>query len=301
MEIRTQLHLHTTHSKGTRITKESLISPREVVNLAVLHGIKAIAITDHNTTSAIPEVERYAKKRGIILIPGIEIDTFDGHLIGLGVNVGIENSVRREMSALEVADVIKDDGALVYIPHPFDIRKKGIGTKIKEVDGLIEVFNPFNIFGFENFYADYVATKLKRPKVVGGDVHVKSMFNVGITVLDCEPTEESILKALQKGKKRFENCRYMSLREMKEWSLERVVQSYEDIKKSLLNGWEIDTWYMKIANLKPLRKLQNFALTLAEKKKSSRIWDFLTKFSYFLALIYAEKNKREFNEFVLSL
>ena len=61
------LHVHTTASDGT-------VPPREIVKLAADMGLKAIAITDHDTTLGCAEAMA-AAPAGLEVIPGIEIST----------------------------------------------------------------------------------------------------------------------------------------------------------------------------------------------------------------------------------
>ncbi len=300
MKLRVQLHLHTTESRCTRIKTDSIIKPKQVIDLARKYKIDAIAVTDHDTTSAIPKMKKYAQKNGIVLINGIEASTKDGHLIGLGVEERIEDKLKRSMSALEVSDVIKECGGEVYIPHPFDVRD-GLKEKVKEVDGIIEVFNSFRILNFEDKLANLAATKLKRPKAVGGDAHIPSMINRGITVVDAEPDEISILKAIKKGRVDFENCTYIGLKEIKEWAIDRVLLSYNYIKDNISNGWKIDRWYMRLANLSFMRRLESSALKHVKINKKNRVWDILGYLSYSLGLGYCLMKDRKFTSFVLNL
>ena len=72
------LHVHTTASDGT-------CTPAEVVALAQKIGLKAIAITDHDTESGYFEAAEAGEKLGIEVVPGIEISTKYGvavHILG---------------------------------------------------------------------------------------------------------------------------------------------------------------------------------------------------------------------------
>ena len=60
------LHVHTTHSDGA-------CSPCEVVNAAARVGLTALAITDHDTLSALAIARPEAARLGLELIPGIEL------------------------------------------------------------------------------------------------------------------------------------------------------------------------------------------------------------------------------------
>jgi hypothetical protein len=266
------------------------------------NNIKGVAVTDHDTTKGCSRIRKYAKNKDIVVINGIEFSTADGHLIGLGIDEGIENNFKKyKTTAFETIDLIKDSGGVVYIPHPFDIKKEGIGTMVKEVDGIIEVFNPFNMFGFEDKFAKLAAEKLNRPMAVGGDAHTPRMITSGITVVDCEPNVDSILKTLQKKNKRFENCSYITLEELKEWSLDRINSSYDAIMVNISQNWFVDSWYMNIANLRVLKVLERNLLKAAINKRDSRFWDFFAKSTFLLANIYGHMAIREFSNFVLTL
>lgn len=76
---RLDLHLHTTHSDGSR-------PPAEVVALAHKVNVRTLAITDHDILSGIPEAVEAAKPLGIDVIAGVEISSrFDDdelHILG---------------------------------------------------------------------------------------------------------------------------------------------------------------------------------------------------------------------------
>jgi 3',5'-nucleoside bisphosphate phosphatase len=73
------LHVHTTHSDGG-------CSPAEVVRAAAAVGLSALAITDHDTISALAIARPEAERLGIELVNGIELTTeCDGrefHILG---------------------------------------------------------------------------------------------------------------------------------------------------------------------------------------------------------------------------
>jgi len=301
MELTTQLHIHTIESKGTRVIEESIIKPRQAIDIAKKNKIDVLAITDHNTTAAYSKIRKYAKKNGILLINGIEIDTVDGHMIGLDVDVDIDKNLKRRMTVLEAKDLIKGHGGEVYLPHLFDIRNKGLWRRVKEVDGIVEVFNSLNIFRFEDKYADLVASRLGKAKAVGADAHSPIAIKLCLTIVDSEPDACSILKAIKKGHVEFKNCRHLTIKDMKELSLERITRSYEYIKNEIKHGWEVDMKYMFLANNPLIKPLENFTLELGMKTKKSRIWDAVTYISYFLANIYGKFSKREFDAFIATI
>jgi 3',5'-nucleoside bisphosphate phosphatase len=77
------LHIHTTHSDGE-------CSPCSVVNAAFQAGLRSLAITDHDTVTALEVAQPEADRLGIELISGIEwtakINEKEIHLLGLFID-----------------------------------------------------------------------------------------------------------------------------------------------------------------------------------------------------------------------
>ena len=73
------LHLHTTASDGR-------CTPTELVRRAAFGGVSVMAVTDHDTTAAIAEVEAEARTHGIQTVAGIEITAVEAgrdlHVLG---------------------------------------------------------------------------------------------------------------------------------------------------------------------------------------------------------------------------
>lgn len=73
------LHLHTTASDGT-------CSPQCLVSLLCASRARAISVTDHDTTAAVPLVRELAARAGLDFLSGIEItsvqDGHDVHVLG---------------------------------------------------------------------------------------------------------------------------------------------------------------------------------------------------------------------------
>ena len=76
---RVDLHLHTTASDGR-------CTPGELVDLASNAALTVMAVTDHDTTAAVAEVQRLAGARGIEVVSGIEVTAIDEgrdlHILG---------------------------------------------------------------------------------------------------------------------------------------------------------------------------------------------------------------------------
>jgi predicted metal-dependent phosphoesterase TrpH len=77
------LHSHSTASDGS-------LSPTALVRLALSSGLKALALTDHDTVDGISEARAAAAGSPMAFIPGVEIEIEfepgEFHLLGLGID-----------------------------------------------------------------------------------------------------------------------------------------------------------------------------------------------------------------------
>jgi predicted metal-dependent phosphoesterase TrpH len=91
------LHLHTTASDG-------VLSPSGIVRYAAGKGLKAIAITDHDTIDGNQEALDEGKKAGLEVIPGVEIsaqfDLGSMHILGFFIDIG-NKALKERLSLLQ--------------------------------------------------------------------------------------------------------------------------------------------------------------------------------------------------------
>lgn len=84
MKIAVDLHIHTALSP---CASEDM-TPSNIVNMAILKGLDAIAITDHNSSGNCEAVAKCGKRKGIVVIPGMELETQEEvHLLCLFDNI----------------------------------------------------------------------------------------------------------------------------------------------------------------------------------------------------------------------
>jgi len=75
------LHVHTPASADTK--SEAFGTPEDIVEAAIGAGLDAIAITDHNTAAWCDSVAAEAKGKPLVVLPGVEISTTEGHLLAI--------------------------------------------------------------------------------------------------------------------------------------------------------------------------------------------------------------------------
>ena len=71
MNVKYDFHIHTALSSCAL----EEMSPNNIVNMAILNELDAIAITDHNSCGNVQSVISVAEEHDLIVIPGIEIET----------------------------------------------------------------------------------------------------------------------------------------------------------------------------------------------------------------------------------
>lgn len=109
--LKVETHLHTLHSDG----QDGVAAMFEACRVA---GYDAVALTDHNTVSGLDEAAEVAHRLGLIFLPGVEVTTFRGHAVVLGVSRVPEwrDLEVRGMDAL--ARDVSAEGGLVCVAHP---------------------------------------------------------------------------------------------------------------------------------------------------------------------------------------
>jgi len=168
------LHMHTEHSHDCSVPVADLLDHAEE------QGLGAIAITDHNVFTGAQEAVELARGRDLIVIPGEEVKTTRGEVIGLFLKKHIE----RGMTMEETVAAIRAQGGVVYLPHPFD-RMHSIPDPatlhrlLAEID-VLEVYNarlPFESFNDE---ALRFARKYNLTMGAGSDAHVLQGVGTGL-------------------------------------------------------------------------------------------------------------------------
>lgn len=107
-EQRVDLHTHSTASDGT-------FSPTELVRLAKDLGLRAVAITDHDTVAGVPEALKAGRELGIEVVPGIEIsaDYLDTGAHILGYFVDPDSPALQEVIDWFIAERVTRNQAIV--------------------------------------------------------------------------------------------------------------------------------------------------------------------------------------------
>jgi len=186
------LHLHTSWSHDCSIPVPDLLDHAEQI------GLGAIAITDHNAFGGALEAVQLARGRDLVVIPGEEIKTDgQGEVIGLF----LREEIPRGLSFADTLAAIREQGGLVYLPHPFD-RLHAIPDPatlhrhLAEID-VFEVFNARLLRDAFNDEALRFARKYGLLQGAGSDAHVLQGVGTGALRLRRFEGPEEFLLALR--------------------------------------------------------------------------------------------------------
>ncbi|MBK5221072.1 MAG: PHP domain-containing protein [Thermoleophilia bacterium] len=185
--IEVDLHMHTDHSGDCATPVEVLLQT------ARDRGLGAIAITDHNEVSGALEARRIAADfDDLEVIVAEEVKTAEqGEVIGLF----LEEKIPKGLTMAETIAAIREQGGLVYVPHPFD-RFHSVPDYehlldiVEEVD-ILEVFNPRVAVTAFNEEAVRFASKYRIVPGAGSDSHVaQGLGSVRVRIHDFEGPAE---------------------------------------------------------------------------------------------------------------
>ncbi len=168
------LHMHTEWSHDCSTSVPDLLDHAESI------GLDAIAVTDHNVFGGAREAVERARGRDLLVVPGEEVKTDgQGEVIGLF----LREEIPRGMSFAETVAAIREQGGVVYLPHPFD-RLHAIPDPatlhrhVHEID-VLEVFNARLLRDSFNDEALRFARKYRLLQGAGSDAHVLQGVGTG--------------------------------------------------------------------------------------------------------------------------
>lgn len=170
------LHIHTRNSVC------SILRPNVILKIARKAGLDGIAVADHNTIKGGIEVSRANNDRDFEVIPGVEISTDKGHVLGLYVNEEIKSR-----GFFDVCGEIRKQGGIVILAHPFrlfpHLRSKIKGVDISKYLDAVECYNARTSY-FGNRSAVRLAERFDLAKTGGSDAHFSFELGRSVTIFD---------------------------------------------------------------------------------------------------------------------
>lgn len=136
------LHIHSDLSPCA----DKDMTPNNIANMAYVKGLNIIAITDHNSIENYLAVENVAEKLGILVIPGMEINTKE--------DVHVLSYFRDYDYAKKVSDII--------------------------YDSLPDILNKKEIFGEQNIYNEHdeVIGSIDKLLISASKYSISEIYNI---------------------------------------------------------------------------------------------------------------------------
>jgi len=178
-------HVHSNYSA------DSIMKVEKMIKIARKIGLSGIAITDHNTVIGGLKGAKLNRHQDFHVVCGSEIDSEEGHIIGLFLNEEIQTN-----HAFEIVDEIKEQGGISVLAHPFK-HKEVINKELLSRIDCIEVFNS-RLSQHKNLRAHLLTKELNCPVLAGSDAHFyceigNSMVMIDEDISDTEELKKAIL------------------------------------------------------------------------------------------------------------
>lgn len=188
------MHAHSLHSDGA-------LSLWQLANQGVLSGLDFLCVTDHNTVSHHAHLPSVGQRHGIVLVPGQEVTTHQGHANVFG-EIGFVDF--REPAANWVA-AAAERGGVMSINHPvsgdcswlFDLPTKPAAVELYHGSWYEEPISTAALAWHRNWDRDATL-------IGGGDFHDRGtplrpgMPTTWIAAEDCTP--EALIEGLRDGR-----------------------------------------------------------------------------------------------------
>lgn len=191
--VRVDLHSHTMWSG------DSTTTPDELHDAVVASGIDVLCITDHNAIAGAVEL---ADRLPCRVIVGEELRTAAGEIIGLFLTERVPMGIGH----LEAAQRIREQGGVVYIPHPFDPMRRCLDeAALRQLAGgglidAVEVLNSKTSLDHLNRRAAEFADEHGLAHGAGSDAHVPDALGAAYVEMPDFDGPSEFLAALGAGR-----------------------------------------------------------------------------------------------------
>lgn len=188
MSLKIDLHVHTFYSS------DSTITPKELVIWAKKRGLDAVAVTDHNVFEG---ALRLSKNKDFLIIPGIEVSTLYGHVLGLDIN----ERIPPKLDVTTTIEKIHKAGGIAIAAHPTAIYRGKLRRHVTTEFDAVEVINASSVpFRFSNYINRKIAKRLNLPQTGGTDAHTVLEIGMAYSLVNASLEKDEIISAITKGR-----------------------------------------------------------------------------------------------------
>jgi len=236
--LKSDLHIHT----NSFVKWEAKINPKELIDRASKLNFDVLAITEHATMKrnikgikffdalrTYRQYKDYAKKKGILLLPG-----FEAHIEGKEVLfIDCLEDIKKYQTFESLYDLKNDSNAFIIAPHPLMFKDSCLRDKLFEhmklwdaIEHTASYLEWFN----SNIKAGAIALRCSKPFIATSDSHFFFQFGRNYSLIDSEKKKDDFLEAIRKKKiekvvdpMKFHEALYFVLR----WPYTQVLMEFE--------------------------------------------------------------------------
>jgi predicted metal-dependent phosphoesterase TrpH len=192
--LKVDLHTHSADDPKETIQYTSL----ELVDRAHDLGFDALSITNHEALSYSDYLRDYARERGLVLIPGTELNIRGKHVL-------VVNAHNDILKARTFDDIrrLRSPENMIVAPHPYF---PDFSSLLWHVGRNIDVFDALEFSWFFhsrinfNMFAVRTAARHRLPLVCTSDCHELSRLGVAYSLVEAEKDAGAIVEAIKAGR-----------------------------------------------------------------------------------------------------
>ena len=191
--LKTDLHLHTAEDPLDRVR----YSAKELISKAADEGFDVISITNHHQVTFSQDLFSHAQRKGILLIPGVELTIRRRHVLVLNP------PPHKRCSDFSGLSRLRRPETLIIAPHPFYPGRYSLNGY------LLDHIELFDALEFCHFYSSMINFNLRAveasssfglPLIGNSDAHFFSQLGSTYSLVYAEKTLESIFTAIRKNR-----------------------------------------------------------------------------------------------------
>jgi predicted metal-dependent phosphoesterase TrpH len=192
--LKVDLHTHSADDPREKIQHTSC----ELIDRAHMLGFDALSITNHEAISYTGYMRDYARERGIVLIPGIELKICGKHVLAV-------NAHEKILKARTFDDLrrLRTPENLIIAPHPYFPDFSSLLWRVSE---NVDVFDALEFSWFFhprinfNLFAMRTAGRFGIPLVCTSDCHRLETFGAAYSLVEAEKDAMAIVEAVRAGR-----------------------------------------------------------------------------------------------------
>jgi len=194
--LKAELHTHAREDPNE--SQNITFTAKDLVDIAKKKGYDVLSFTFHDHLY-YDEIKEYAKKKGILLIPGIE-KTIEGK------HVLLYNFTQKELKKINSFEDLrkeKKNKHLVVAPHPFAPLSSALNDQFYKNADLFDAIEFSSVYCRIyniNKKVERIAKKYGIPMLGNSDLHFMFQFGMTYSLIDSKKTIGSVIKAIKDGK-----------------------------------------------------------------------------------------------------